>query len=540
MKKINVSLKKRIMAVTIMTSMTLCTLLGCASRPKLTIIDDKYRNYYEVFVYSFYDTDNDGVGDIAGLDEKLPYIIDMGFNGIWLMPIMKSTTYHKYDVVDYLEIDPEYGTMDDMRKFIEDAHENDVHVIIDMVMNHSSSKNEWFVKAVDYLKKLSSDDKRGIDELIKECPYVGYYHFTREKVNAAYYPVEGTPFYYEGVFWSEMPDLNFDSALLRSEFEKIADFWVGDIGVDGFRMDAATHFEENDTTYNKEVLNWIYSYCRKINPDFYMVSEVWSSEDTISDYYGSGTDSMFNFDVSSAEGKLMKCASGRGNISSFVKAMARYEEEFSAQNADYIDAPFITNHDMSRVANGLMEDPDAIKFAGGLLLSMSGSPFVYYGEEIGLKSKGSKDESKRLPMKWDNDSYLDARDGTCLGPVGAERDVVQTFDGVKEQQNDQNSILNYYKRALLIRNQNPEIARGKTTVNEAGTEGKHAVISKEYEGSEIIIIYNNSADEEYVADLNELGYSDKKVVGYLTVDNSEVNKNAGELTLPARSIVYLK
>lgn len=513
---------------------------GCAPSTKLNIIDDNYRNYYEVFVYSFYDSNGDGIGDIRGVDEKLPYIKDMGFNGIWLMPVMESTTYHKYDVVDYKNIDSEYGTIDDMKKLITDAHENDIRVIIDFAINHSSSKNDWFMQACDYLKSLPKDSNKSMEEMIEECPYVGYYHFTKEQPSSAYYKVAGTPYYYEGVFWSEMPDLNFDSEALRKEIENIASFWVGDMGVDGFRMDAVTHFDENNTSYNTEVLNWLYTYCKNINPNFYMVSEAWTSESTIAEYYGSRTDSFFNFDAASAEGKIIKCASGKGNISSFVKAMKGYEEEFGAHNENYIDAPFITNHDMTRVTNALVQNEDAIKFAGGLLMSMSGSPFVYYGEEIGLQSKGSKDESKRLPMKWDNDSYSEGINGTCLGPINADKDVKQTFDGVKEQKDNPDSILNYYKKALLIRNQNPEIARGTVTIFEDVTEGKHAVISKTYEDSSIIIIYNNSVDEEYVADLNKLGAADKKIVGYLTVDNSEVVIQNGTITVPRQSIVYVK
>lgn len=530
---------KRILSVAL-AGIMIMGLSGCKPSPKLDVIEDNYRNYYEIFVYSFYDSNDDGIGDLRGVDAKIPYIKDMGFNGIWLMPIMDSPTYHKYDVTDYLKIDPEYGTMDDMRKLVVDAHENDIRVIIDFAINHSSSKNKWFTDACEYLRNLPKNSDMTMEEMIAECPYVGYYHFSEEQLTGDYYPVEGTPYYYEGVFWSEMPDLNFDSEALRKEFEDIASFWVKDIGVDGFRMDAVTHFDENNTPYNTEVLNWLYSYCKNINPDFYMVSEAWTSESVIAEYYGSKTDSFFNFDAAAAEGKIVKCASGKGNVSSFVKAMKSYEEEFKAQNENYIDAPFITNHDMTRVSNALMEDEDAIKYAGGLLMSMSGSPFVYYGEEIGLKSKGSKDESKRLPMKWDNDSYMEANDGNCLGPIDADRDVVQKFDGVKEQLKDDNSILNYYKKALLIRNQNPEIARGTITVNEQGTEGKHAVISKEYNNSTITVIYNNSAEEEYVADIAQLGLDDKKIVGYLTVDNSEVKINAGKIALPARSIVYMK
>lgn len=514
--------------------------IGCAAKAKTNIIDDNYRNYYEVFVYSFYDSDGDGIGDLKGVDEKLSYIADMGFNGIWLMPIMESPTYHKYDVIDYKKIDPEYGSLEDMKKLIENAHNNDIRVIIDLAINHSSSQNAWFKEACDYLKKLPKDKNISMDEIIAGCPYVDYYHFTKEPLSSAYYQVDGTDFYYEGEFWSEMPDLNLSSDELYKELEDIASFWIKDVGVDGFRMDAVTHFEENDTAYNIDILNRFYSYCKSLNPNFYMVSEAWTSESSIADYYGSKTDSFFNFDLAGAEGKLIKCASGRGNMPTLINAMKNYEEEFGLNHSEYIDAPFITNHDMTRVYNALMGDEAAIKYAGGLLMSMSGSPFVYYGEEIGLMSKGTADENKRLPMKWDNDSYAEATNGHCHGPIDADKDVTQNFDGVKEQLQDENSILNYYKKALLIRNQNPEIARGSILINEEATEGKHALISKTYKDSTITIIYNNDAAEEYVIGLEEYGLADNAIVGFLTVDNSKIEIDSGKIIMPARSIVYLK
>ena len=146
----------------------------------LNIIDDKYRNFYEVFVYSFYDSDGDGIGDFKGLIEKLDYIndgdnstdSDLGMNGIWLMPIMPSDTYHKYDVKDYYDIDKDYGTMDDFKAFMEECNKRDIHVIIDLVINHTSSNNEWFVSATNYLKSLEF----GVEPDISACPYVEYYN----------------------------------------------------------------------------------------------------------------------------------------------------------------------------------------------------------------------------------------------------------------------------------------------------------------------------------------------------------------------------
>lgn len=158
--------------------------------------EDNYRTWYEVFVYSFYDSDGDGIGDLRGLTEKLDYIndgdaatdTDLGGDGIWLMPVMLATTYHKYDVTDYCAIDSEYGTMEDFEVFVEECHARGVNVIIDLVMNHSSSQNPWFLEAAEYLKSLP----------------------------------EGAE-----------PDLNLGSEAVREEFAQITAFWL-EKGVDGF------------------------------------------------------------------------------------------------------------------------------------------------------------------------------------------------------------------------------------------------------------------------------------------------------------------
>ncbi len=155
---------------------------------ELNVIDDNYRNYYEIFVLSFYDSDGDGVGDLNGVTEKLDYIKDMGFNGIWLMPIMPSPTYHKYDVIDYCAIDKQYGTIDDFKKLVEECHKRDIRLVIDFVINHSSTKNEWFIQAKDYLKGLEA----GAEPDLEKCPYVGYYHFSKTKENGTYYKVGGS------------------------------------------------------------------------------------------------------------------------------------------------------------------------------------------------------------------------------------------------------------------------------------------------------------------------------------------------------------
>lgn len=497
---------------------------------ELNIIDDNYRNYYEIFVYSFYDSDGDGIGDINGVIQKLDYIKDMGFNGVWLMPIMQSTTYHKYDVTDYYAIDKEYGTIEDFQMLLDECHKRDINVVIDFVINHSSSQHPWFQEACAYLRQLPD----GQEPDIEECPYVDYYHFSDEKVNSDYYSVNGSSWYYEGVFWSEMPDLNLESDALRTEIEDIARFWL-DMGVDGFRMDAAMHFEENDTAFNTEVLNWLYEFCKGINPDFYMVSEVWANKATIADYYASGTPSMFNFDVADTEGKLIKAARGNYKAANFVESMMDYQADYSDKNPDYIDAPFIANHDMGRVANGLMKDANDMKMACGLLMTMNGSPFVYYGEEIGMSSSGKKDENKRLPMIWSDTDTT----GMTVGPKDADQDISSAFAGVEEQLQDPYSILNYYKRAIRLRNENPELARGQIEIVEELTDGNQAAIIKTYDDSRIAIVYNTS-DAPLSIVLTGTELAGLSIRGYLTI-NGEIMELDGEtLAMPAQSICILK
>lgn len=497
---------------------------------ELNIIDDNYRNYYEIFVYSFYDSDGDGIGDLGGVIEKLDYIKDMGFNGIWLMPIMQSTTYHKYDVTDYCSIDTEYGTMEDFERLVEECHKRDIRIIIDFVINHSSSKHQWFVDACEYLKKLPEGQEPDLDE----CPYVDYYHFAREQVNGDYYNVSGSDWYYEGVFWSEMPDLNLGSETLRAELEDVSRFWI-DKGIDGFRMDAAMHFEENDIAFNTEALNWLYSFCTGLNPDFYMVSEVWANKATITNYYASGTPSMFNFDLADTEGKLIKAARGNYKAANLVENMVGYQSDYAKKYADFIDAPFIANHDMGRVANGLAKDADNMKMACGLLMMMNGNPFVYYGEEIGMSSSGKKDENKRLPMIW---SDTDAT-GMTNGPLDADKDIVSAFAGVEQQLQDPYSILNYYKRAVRLRNENPEIARGQIQIVEELTEGNQATITKTYEDSTIGIVYNTS-DETVSAALSDTALSGMAIRGYLTLNGEVITLDSDVLSMPAKSVCILK
>ena len=380
---------KRFLKVMIIV-LSVSFLIGCGKQED-TRIDDKYRTYYEVFVRSFYDGNGDGIGDFQGLTSKLDYINETGFNGIWLMPIMPSPTYHKYDVVDYYDIDPEYGTLEDFKVFLEEANKRGIRVIIDLVFNHTSSEHPWFVEASDYLLSLEDDELPDASV----CPYINYYHFTKEGPKTNYSRLGESAWYYESVFWSGMPDLNLNNNQVRKEIEDISDYWL-DMGVSGFRLDAVKEYETGHTEKSIDILTWYVDYIKARDPQIYLVAEVWDSIEVVAAYYESGIDSIFNYPFGNSDGQIVKTlrnADDEKSGISYAKALERIDEIYRKNNEDLIDAPFLSNHDTGRIAGFLAPDEEKIKLAGALNLLMSGRVFVYYGEEIGMKGAG-KGENK--------------------------------------------------------------------------------------------------------------------------------------------------
>lgn len=500
---------------------------------ELNIIDDNYRTYYEIFVYSFYDSDGDGIGDLQGVIQKLDYIQEMGFNGIWLMPIMPSDSYHKYDVIDYYKIDPEYGTMEDFKELVDACNKRGIKLIIDLVLNHSSSKHTWFVQAEEYLKSL----QEGEEALEEVCPYIGYYNIVKGKPNSGvYYQIGTTDYYYEGVFWSGMPDLNLENEALRKELEDIMTFWL-DLGVGGFRLDAAKEFYTGSIDKNIEVLRWITDFVKLKGEDNYLVAEVWDSYNNSTQYYKSGIDSIFNFSFADSEGKITKVLNYTGSQNSarsYAEALVKYQERIKSFNENAIDAPFFVNHDVARAAGYFSYNEDKIKMAGALNLLMTGSAFVYYGEEIGMTGSG-KDENKRAPMIW---SKTDTK-GLTNGPKDME-EIEHRFAPLDEQLKNPLSIAVFYKHLIRLRNENPEIGRGVVVLMEEVTDEDIAAFTKEYEKSSVGILINLSDKDtkQVKIDLNSYGF--KEIRNFLSVDGSEVTLEGDIITLPPYSLALLK
>ncbi|MCR5641333.1 MAG: alpha-amylase [Lachnospiraceae bacterium] len=511
---------------------------GAAKLPDLQVVDDKYRTSYEVFVYSFYDSDGDGIGDLNGLTQKLDYIndgddttdTDLGCNEIWLMPISPSPTYHKYDVTDYTAIDPSYGSMEDFDALIDAAHRRGIHVIIDFVMNHSSSEHPWFTAACEYLKELPEDAEPDLDE----CPYVDYYHFSRDLIEGAT-PLKGTNWYYEARFWEGMPDLNLQSDAVRAEFDSITDFWIAH-GVDGFRLDAVTSYETGNSEGIIEELTWFNDMVKAKDPNLYIVGEAWTDRRTYAPFYASGVDSFFDFSFADSNGNIAKVIRRAGTSADFAQSQINAEELYQSYNSEYINAPFYTNHDTARGAGFYTGDlaQAQTKFAAAMNLLMQGNAFIYYGEELGMRGAG-KDENKRAPMQWVDDSK---GDGMCQGPANIDSNLKMTYGSLETQQDDPQSIYNFYKAVIRWRNVHPAIARGKTEIltDHAGNSlctDTICAIRRSWEDDTIAIIYNIS-EEPGTLTIPE-GYQLSQWVNATDATDAVTTKD-GQLQLPPYSI----
>lgn len=505
------------------------------------VIDDNNRNFYEIFVGSFYDSDGDGMGDLQGVIQKLDYIndgdpnttTDLGCNGIWLMPISESPTYHKYDVVDYYSVDDAYGTVDDFKQLAAACEERGITLIVDLVMNHSSLANPWFREMKAYLENLPE----GKEPSEEECKYVGYYNIKKDNTMGDYYKVGTSDYYYEAMFSSNMPDLRLDNPNVRAEFEAIAKYWLEDMGADGFRLDAAKEYFSGETQKNVEVLTWFNNYVRSVKPDAYIVAETWTGD--YNAYYASGIDGAFDFSFAGNEGLIALTSHGNGGsysganyAGSMVKAMDLLDDYTTTGSM----AMFVGNHDLNRCTHYLGFKAEKTKFAHGLLSILNGSIFIYYGDEIGLGGVEA-DENKRSPMIW---SATD-KTGECAGPMNMDASmVINRFEPVEDQQKDPNSILNYVKEAVRLRNVFPEIARGTIEIVSEVTDENICAVKKTYNGSSIIILANCSGKKQAVANVPRSVYGYTCIQGMLTTGEEQPKQVGDNIVLPPYSIVILK
>jgi glycosidase len=434
---------------------------------------------YEIFVRSFYDSDGDGVGDLEGLIQKLEYVSDgepdtrqdLGARCIWLMPTAASPSYHGYDVTNYYRVDPEYGTNEDFQRLIEEAHQRDIRVLIDMVINHASSEHPYFKHALLYPDSPYREWFRWADSPGPPNEWGGN-NWRRSPVRDEYY---------YGFFWHTMPDLNWETAAVREEMKRVATFWLEEMGADGLRLDAVRHLmEDGGRTTNvprtHDMLREYAAHIRQVAPHSFTVGEVFDSTDALLAYYPDQLDAYFAFEVADAILDAVKT----GSSARLLASVLRLQEAVP----DHRWAPFLRNHDQTRTLTWLEGDVGRAKLAASLLLTLPGIPFVYYGEEIGMT--GDKPDPRlRTPMHWNRGPAAGFTEGIPWEPLRPDSLTanVEAMDG------DPGSLLNLYRELIHLRAANAALGAGELVALEAGTDAVAAYLRRE--GDQVALVVAN-------------------------------------------------
>ncbi|MEC9484501.1 MAG: alpha-amylase family glycosyl hydrolase [Candidatus Izemoplasma sp.] len=404
---------------------------------------------YQIFPISYADSNNDGYGDLQGITNNLDYLSEtLNVDCLWLNPIHPSNTYHKYDVIDYYAIDDRLGTLDDYETLLEEAETRGIKVLMDFVVNHTADDHPWFINS------RSS----------KESDYRDWYIWNDLSDKAAYPSQDGWYFdngeYYYASFWDQMPELNLDNPEVREELKSIATFWL-DKGVDGFRIDAAKHLYdlneyprgtnllEENTGFFKE-LN---AHIKSINPDSFIVGEIWSESSSYIGNFYEGMDSTFNFPLSEAiiDGLLT------GTATPITDVMVDLDAEYSETRETYIDSIFLTNHDQNRIIDQLNGNLEKAQLAAAINFTLPGISWVYYGEELGMTGV-KPDESIRQPFIWGEDDPRNVQGQS--GGIADWNPYNAALDGVIKQLANTSSMLNHYQTLITLKQTNQALAHG--------------------------------------------------------------------------------
>jgi alpha-amylase len=465
--------------------------------------------FYEIFVRSFYDTDGNGIGDFNGITQKLDYLQQLGINAIWLMPIHPSPSYHGYDVINYYAVNSEYGTMDDFKNLLSESHKRGIRIVIDLVLNHTSSQHPFFIDA------NSSPDSN----------YRNWYVWSDTAASNDWH--QGNSGYYFAHFCDCMPDLNYRNPEVTTQMENVVRFWLKDVGVDGFRIDAAKHLIEEgdkieDTQSTHDWFKGFYTFYKSIDPDAHTIGEIYGAgASVVKSYTGDQLDQIFNFEMSSG---IINSVNGGSNsgITSAIK--------FALQDMpDFNFGTFLTNHDQNRTMSVFNGDLGKAKAAATLLLTSPGTPFIYYGEEIGLQGK-KPDEDIRLPMQWSAGVNAGFTTGTPWRAPATGYEQVN----VALENEDSSSLLNHYRLLNKLRQGHRALVNGNIHLVETGNSGVYAVLRSS--GSEKILVLVNLKDtpiSDYQLSLHESILSEGVITPKIlfgTTDATQVTISEGRLS----------
>lgn len=490
---------------------------------------------YQIYPRSFKDSDGDGVGDIKGIIEKLDYIESLGVTAVWLNPIYQSPNFDNgYDVSDYRGISPEYGTMEDFDLLVSEMHKRNLKLVMDIVVNHSSHEHEWF--------KQSRSSRNN--------PYREYYHWwPAEKGKPPYryslFDPKGdaweydslTNAYYLHYFAEQQPDLNWSNPKLQKEVVDVLAFWA-EKGVDGFRLDAFgfaakdTSFPEFPKGYEKEFMKYysmqpgIHDYLKLMN------KEVFSKYHVFSVAEGAGNSFEDAHQLVDEDRKELSMAYPFDgvdlpkrkdfNLKLFKETYSKWDMEFAEKGWLSI---FLSNHDQSRMVSRFADDSEefrasATKMLNTFILSMRGTPYAYYGDELGMTNiyfnsidqyndisakNGYKkieeeggdlqafldDQKKfgrdngRTPMQWDSSVFAGFSTAKPWLPVNQNKSIVN----VEAENANSTSVLNHFRALTKLRKENPVLIYGKYTLLDLENPSVYAY-TREWKGEKVLVLLN--------------------------------------------------
>jgi len=509
--------------------------------------DTSWKNgvYYEIFVRSFYDGNGDGIGDLRGITEKLDYLndgnpksdADLGVDAIWLMPIYASPSYHGYDVTDYYNVNPQYGTLDDFRELTKEAHKRGMKVILDLPINNTSNHHPWFTEASTGQDSKYRDWFIWAEDQGLSTSTVGAFG------TKPWHESEGS--HYMGIYHDSMPDLNYDSAEVRAEMIRIGKFWL-EQGADGFRLDSAKHLywkysnSGKDPETSRKNVAWWQEFRKGLletKADVYLVGEIWDTNAVIAPFLDHALDSGFNFDYAEKLVKMAKTETAE-DLGYWLKRIHDLYDK--ASEGQFIEAMFLTNHDQNRVMSQLKGNIDQAKMAAALLLTMPGNTFIYYGEEIGMTGE-KPDEYIREPMIWQDNPADDPGQTSWLKktPVNKQRPA-----SVTEQLKQDDSLLARYKTLTRWKRQEDTLRNGK--IGAYSTDNERVAGFIRYTDKETALVVHNLSGQPQTIELTAAEVqqeTDAKQITFTKIARATeegTTLNGQTLSLPAYGSAVLK
>jgi maltose alpha-D-glucosyltransferase/alpha-amylase len=502
------------------------------------MVNDWYKDavFYEVFVRAFADGNGDGIGDLPGLTARLDYLQDLGVDCLWLLPIYPSPLRDDgYDVSDYYRIHPDYGTVDDFRTLVVEAHRRGLRVIADLIPNHTSDQNPWFQASRDPAHP-EHDKYRDwyvwspTDQRYREARiiFVDY-----EESNWTWDPVRGA--YYWHRFFHHQPDLNYDNPAVQEEMLNVVRFWL-DQGIDGFRVDAVPYLYEREGT-SSENLPETHAYLKRLRaavdahaPGAILLSEANQWPEDVRPYLGDGDEFHMNFHFPLMPRIFLALA--QGDRRPILEILARTPQIPDScqwatflRNHDELTLEMVTEEERAflwgfyateprmrlnlgirrRLAPLLQNDRGRIELANSLLLTLPGSPVIYYGDEIGMGDNIWLDDRDgvRTPMQWSdgpNAGFSTADRADLYTPLIEDETFGYQRLNVEAQRADPGSLLNRMQEMIRVRKDHLAFGRGACRFLPAGNDAVLAYLRTH--GEETILVVNNLSSEPQTAALD--------------------------------------